>query len=154
MPIMADAQSLDLDEERRAAELGRAAQAAKARLRRAVLIAAGTLCVALAALGALLPVLPTTPFLLLAAACYIRSSKRLYDWLLNNRIFGAYLRRYREGEGLPLPFKLWTIALLWLSLGSSAFLALPERLWWLRLILLAIGLAVSAHILRIKTYRR
>ncbi len=151
---MADAHSLGLGADLRSAELGRAARAAKARLRRALLIAAGTLSLALGALGALLPVLPTTPFLLLAAACYIRSSKRLYAWLLGNRLFGEYLKRYRAGEGLPLSFKLWTLALLWLSLGSSAFFALPERLWWLRLFLLAIGLAVSAHILHIKTYRR
>ncbi len=151
---MADARSISPDGEGRAAELRQAAEAAKARLLRALLIAAGTLCVALGALGVLLPVLPTTPFLLLAAACYIRSSKRLYAWLLGNRLFGEYLKRYRAGDGLPLGFKLWTIALLWLSLGSSAFLALPERLWWPRLLLLSVGLAVSAHILHIKTYRR
>ncbi|HAE23168.1 MAG TPA: DUF454 domain-containing protein [Spirochaetaceae bacterium] len=151
---MADVQLIGLKEDASVAGLGKAADAAKARLRRAVLIAAGTVCVALGALGALLPVLPTTPFLLLAAACYIRSSKRLYAWLIGNRFFGEYLRRYRAGEGLPLGFKLWTLALLWLSLGSSAFFALPERLWWLRLLLLIVGLAVSAHILHIKTYRR
>jgi len=151
---MADAPSLGLDGEGGAAELRQAAQAAKARLLRALLIAAGTLSLALGAMGALLPVLPTTPFLLLAAACYIRGSKRLYSWLLGNRLFGEYLRRYRAGEGLPQRFKLWTIALLWLSLGASAFFALPGGLWWLRLALLAIGLAVSAHIAHIKTYRR
>lgn len=97
--------------------------------------------------------LPTTPFLLLAAACYLRSSQRLYRWLLNNRVFGRYLRNYREGKGLPLSFKIWTVVVLWLSLGASALWGVPGRLWWVRLLLLATGLAVSTHVLRIKTCR-
>ena len=72
------------------------------RLTRVLLIAGGNLCVALAVLGLFLPVLPTTPFLLLAAVCYARSSERFYHWLVTNRWFGAYIRNYREGRGIPL----------------------------------------------------
>ena len=68
----------------------------KKRLTRNLLIVGGTLCVALATLGLFLPVLPTTPFLLLAAVCYACSSERFYYWLLSNRWFGAYIRNYRD----------------------------------------------------------
>lgn len=126
---------------------------AGSRVKRVLLVVAGTLFVALGLVGIVLPVLPTTPFLLLAAACYVRSSSRLYRWLLTNRFFGEYIRRYRDGEGIPLATKIWAISLLWLSLGSSALLAVPARLWWVRLILLVIGLGVTNHIARIPTRR-
>ncbi len=121
------------------------------RTKKVLLIIAGTISVGLGALGAVLPVLPTTPFLLLAAACYLRSSRRLYHWLLTNPLFGEYLRRYRSGEGLPLSTKVSTLILLWLSLGASAVFAIPEQLRWLRLILLLVGIGVTIHICRIKT---
>lgn len=132
-------------------DIAEALDGAGSRVKRVLLIVAGTLFVGLGLLGVVLPLLPTTPFLLLAAACYVRSSKRLYRWLLTNRFFGEYLRRYRDGEGIPLATKIWALSLLWLSLGSSAFLAVPTRLWWVRLILLAVGLGVSSHIVRIPT---
>jgi len=123
------------------------------RCRRGLLVAAGTLLVGLAVVGAFVPVLPTTPFLLLAAACYARSSERLYRWLFTNRVFGEHLRRYRDGEGLPLSSKIWTLALLWITLGASAVLVVPAHSWWLRVLLLGVGLGVTLHVLRIKTHR-
>jgi len=112
--------------------------------------------VALGALGAALPVLPTTPFLLLAAWCFARSSGRLHRWLHGNRLFGRYLERYRSGEGIPLRAKTFSISLLWLTIGSSIAWALPERPW-LAALLAAIGTAVTAHIALIspkKCYKR
>lgn len=127
--------------------------ALRRRLRRGLLVVAGTLCVGLGVVGAFLPVLPTTPFLLLAAACYLRSSERLHRWLFANPLFGDYLRRYQDGEGLPLSTKVATLVLLWVSLGSSALLAVPERLWWVRGMLLLVGLGVTLHVARLKTRR-
>jgi uncharacterized membrane protein YbaN (DUF454 family) len=123
-------------------------------LKRWLLIVAGTVCVVLAAIGAVVPLLPTTPFLLLAAGCYLRSSDRMYRWLHENKFFGAYLSRYRSGEGLPLKAKVSLLLLLWASLSYSSFVALPARLWWVRLLLLGVGLGVTIHLLRIKTYQR
>jgi uncharacterized membrane protein YbaN (DUF454 family) len=123
------------------------------RPRRIVLILAGSLFIVLAGFGAILPILPTTPFLLLAAACYLRSSHRLYKWLLGNRLFGEYLRRYRAGEGLPLKLKIWTVVVLWLSLAASAFWAVPARLWWVRVLLALVGIGVSLHLAHLKTWR-
>jgi uncharacterized membrane protein YbaN (DUF454 family) len=122
-------------------------------VKRWLLIVAGTACVILGAIGAVLPLLPTTPFLLLAAACYVRSSPRMYRWLHENKFFGAYLARYRAGEGLPLVAKVSILILLWASLSYSSFVAVPARLWWVRLLLLGVGLGVTVHLLRIKTYR-
>ncbi|MGD9643132.1 MAG: YbaN family protein [Elusimicrobiales bacterium] len=119
------------------------------RPRRTLLKAAGLFFTLLALLGVLLPVLPTTPFLLLAAWCFARSSPRLYAWLHNNRLFGDYLRRYRSGEGLPLPVKVTTISLLWLTLGASAVCTWPARPW-LAGALALVGAAVTIHIARIK----
>ena len=117
---------------------------------RPLLAAAGLFFTALALLGVLLPVLPTTPFLLLAAWCFARSSPRLYAWLHENRFFGDYLRCYRNGEGVPLAVKVATISLLWLTLGASAAWAWPQRPW-LAAVLALIGAAVTTHIVLIKT---
>jgi len=114
------------------------------------LIAGGSLCVALGVVGMFLPVLPTTPFLLLAAVCYARSSKRLYHWLLTNRWFGAYIRNYREGRGIPRMQKALTLLLLWLTIGSTVIFGVT--LWWVRLMLIGIASGVTIHILRIPTF--
>lgn len=118
---------------------------------RALLIVLGTLCVALGVLGIFLPVLPTTPFLLLAAVCYARSSERFYHWLMANRWCGEYIRNYREGRGVPLKQKVLTISLLWLTIGSTAWLAISQ--WWVRWILLGIAVGVTIHLVKIKTYK-
>ena len=117
---------------------------------RPLLIAIGTLSVALGVLGMFVPILPTTPFLLLAAACYARSSDRFLHWLLHNRWFGTYIRDYREGRGMPRSTKLLTLLALWVTLALSATLATPA--WWMRIMLLVVGVGVTIHLLRIKTY--
>jgi uncharacterized membrane protein YbaN (DUF454 family) len=120
-------------------------------LKRTLLVISGTLCVALGIIGLFVPVLPTTPFLLLAAICYARSSKRLYAWLTTNRWFGDYIRNYREGRGIPLRQKAVTLALLWLTIGYAVWFAVP--MWWAKPILLGIALGVTVHLCKIKTFR-
>ena len=122
------------------------------KLLRPLLIAIGTLCVALGVIGMFVPILPTTPFLLLAAACYARSSDRFLHWLLYNRWFGAYIRNYREGRGMPLASKVLTMLALWATLGLSIGFAVS--LMWVRLLLAFIGIAVTIHLLKIPTYRK
>ena len=115
-------------------------------------IAGGSLSVALGVIGIFFPVLPTTPFLLLAAFCYARSSQRFYDWLLNNRWFGDYIRNYREGRGIPLTEKILAICSLWLTIGFSVFFVV--QVMWVKLLLLAIAVGVTIHLVRIKTLRK
>jgi hypothetical protein len=102
-------------------------------------------------LGMFLPLLPTTPFLLLAAICYARSSERFYHWLMTNRWCGEYIRNYREGRGILLKQKVLTILLLWLTIGSTAWLAISQ--WWVRWILLGIAVGVTIHLVKIKTFK-
>ncbi len=119
---------------------------------RLVLVGCGLLCLALAVVGGILPIVPTTPFLLLAAWCFARSSPRLHAWLRENRQFGRYLRDYEDGRGLPWTWKAGTLVLIW---GSVAFSAtLIARATWLRALLVAIAAGVSWHILRLPTRRR
>ncbi|MEW6216612.1 MAG: YbaN family protein [Candidatus Bipolaricaulota bacterium] len=125
---------------------------ASPRARRLVLTACGLLCVGLAVLGWILPIMPATPFLLLAAWCFARSSPRLHRWLHGNRLFGRYLRDYEEGRGLPWTWKAATLALIWGSVAFSAtFIA---RATWLRLLLGVTTLGMTWHILRLPTRRR
>ncbi len=81
----------------------------------------GGIAVVLAILGVFLPLLPTTPFLLLASACFARGSTRLHNWLLTNQLFGEYIRSYEQGRGIPLRGKVAALAMLWASIGYSAF---------------------------------
>jgi uncharacterized membrane protein YbaN (DUF454 family) len=116
-----------------------------------ILIALGTVSVALGVLGTLLPLLPTTPFLLLAAACYARSSERLHSWLFTNRLFGSYLRSYAKGEGLPLRVKVLVIVMLWAAIGYSAAYVVTALA--VRVILVLLALGVTTYILMLKTAR-
>ena len=118
---------------------------------KSLLTVSGTLCVTLGILGIFLPVLPTTPFLLLAAICYARSSERYYNWLMTNRWCGQYIRNYIEGKGIPLKQKVLTILLLCLTIGPSA--GFVVTLWWVKIILLSIAIGVTIHLIRIKTFK-
>ncbi len=120
-------------------------------LKRVLLVIAGTFFVGLGIIGIFLPLLPTTPFLLLAAACYAGSSKRFYNWLLNNKWFGNYIKNYREGKGVQLKVKVLTISLLWITIGYSATFVVPVLIGKIVLFLIAIG--VTTHILSIRTLK-
>ena len=111
---------------------------------RGLLLGVGSLCLALGVIGVFVPLLPTTPFLLVAAACFFRSSPRLYDWLLRNRLLGGYIRHYREGGGIPLRAKIISLTLLWLTISYSTVFVVEA--WWLRGLLLAIAVGVTVHI--------
>ncbi|MDX9864084.1 MAG: YbaN family protein [Anaerolineaceae bacterium] len=119
--------------------------------KKSLLIICGTISVGLGLIGIFVPVLPTTPFLLLAAFCYGRSSSRFYDWLLGNRWFGEYIRNYREGRGIPLKQKVFSITMLWLTIGYAAWFVIP--LWWVRVILLGIATGVTIHLVRVKSFK-
>ncbi|MFC2062405.1 YbaN family protein [Chloroflexota bacterium] len=122
------------------------------KLRKRLLIILGTVCVAIGVVGIVIPVLPTTPFLLLAAACYIRSSERFYCWLVNNRFCGAYIRNYLEGRGMPFRVKVFTVLLLWAAIITSLFLAAPNLA--VKIVLVVVAIGVTTHIICIKTRER
>lgn len=120
-------------------------------LKNMILIAIGSLAVGLGVAGIFLPLLPTTPFLLLAAVCYANSSERFYHWLMHHRWFGSYIRNYREGRGIPLVSKVVALALLWLTIGASAIFVVPVLIG--KIVLVSIAIGVTIHLLSVKTFK-
>ncbi len=117
---------------------------------RMILLIIGWLSVVLGVIGIFLPVLPTTPFLLLAAACFVRSSRRFYLWLVEHPKLGPWIRNYLEGQGIPLKGKVYALVLMWASITLSCFLVpMP----WARGFMLTSAVLVSVYILRQKTLR-
>jgi len=121
-------------------------------LSRWVLIITGSFFMGLGILGIFLPLLPTTPFLLIAAACYIRSSEKFYNWLINNKWLGNYIKNYIEGKGVPLKVKVLSISLLWITIGYSVVFVV--RIFLIRVILILIAIGVTIHILSIRSLKQ
>ena len=121
------------------------------RLVRGLLMTAGSVCVVLGVLGIFLPLLPTTPFMLLAAACFARSSRRFHDWLLANRTFGPLIREWERHRTIPRRTKLTAIGLMSLTLAVSiVFFVEPP---WLQAVLAAIGVLLAIWMYRIPSRR-
>jgi len=116
------------------------------RVVRVLLFAAGNISLALGVIGIFLPLLPTTPFLLLAAACYVRSSNKFYTWLVSHPVLSKYVLAYLNGEGIPRKAKYYTLLTMWLTMGVSALIV---PLWQVQLLLLCIALMVSTYIWRL-----
>ena len=117
-----------------------------------LLIICGFTAVGLGVLGIFLPVLPTTPFLLLAATCFAKSSQKFYHWLLHNRWFGSYIKNYREGLGIPLHIKISSISFLWITVLSSTIFFIQNI--YVNTLLIGIATAVTTHISSVKTKRK
>ena len=129
------------------------------RVTRALWVVTGLVCVGLGAIGIVLPILPTTPFLLAAAACFCKSSTRLYNWLIGNKWFGEYILNYKEGKGIPMKTKIIALTLLWATIGVSTIFILshllpPLLVLPMQLIMLVIATGVSIHILRLPTFKK
>ena len=119
--------------------------------RRWALLICGTLSLGLGLLGIFVPLLPTTCFLLLAAWCYARSSQRLYDRLLNARLIGPYLSKYRDSRVIPPRVKVAALVMMWITIGY-AVLTYPNI--WVRLTLLAIAVGVTIHLQKLPAQRK
>ena len=117
-----------------------------------VYITLGSLSLALGILGIFVPLLPTTPFLLLTAALYFRGSPRLYDWLLSHKYLGPYIRNFRENKAIPLRAKIISITLLWSTMSYCIFYVVPYL--WVKVILFLIASGVTYHILSFKTLKK
>ena len=111
-------------------------------------VGVGVMALVAGVIGIFVPLLPTTPFLLLASACFLRGSERLHRWLLSQGTLGEYIRRYEAGEGIPRRAKIVGIGMLWISIGFGVFRVEPV---WARLVMLAIATAVTIYLLRLPT---
>jgi uncharacterized membrane protein YbaN (DUF454 family) len=111
----------------------------------------GTLSLILGIIGIVIPLLPTTPFLLLTAICYARASQKAYTWLIHNRWFGTYIKNYQDGNGIPLKVKIYTILFLWITIIISI---ITLRVYLITVLLITIAILVTMHLLIIKTMKK
>jgi uncharacterized protein len=109
---------------------------------RVVLVALGIVFVGVGIAGLLLPLLPGTPFFLLAAACFARASVRFYNWLLNHRVVGPTVREWQMHHSIPYRTKLWAIALMSGTLAISTIFFVEDRLVQVLLAVLGVLLAI------------
>lgn len=120
--------------------------------RSAIYIILGSISLALGTLGIFLPLLPTTPFYLLTAWLYMRSSEKLYKKVMSNKFFGTIVRDFQENKTIPLKTKIFSVSLLWVTILSSAFFFV--QLLWVKILLIAIAVGVTVHILSYKTKKK
>jgi len=119
---------------------------------RLLLASCGVLALIAGVIGIFLPVLPTTPFLLLAAACFARASPSLYRWLADSRTFGPSIREWRRHRSIPWRAKIAGIVLMSVSIAVSAtFFVRP---WWGKAVLVALGVATAVWLYRIPSRDR
>lgn len=121
-------------------------------MRKRLFIVLGFIFLGLGILGIFLPLLPTTPFLLLAAWLFAKSSERLYRRLLNDKYVGNYIKDFKEYRSIPLKTKIFAISLIWLTMGYSIIFAI--KIIWVKIVLLIVAIGVTIHILSFKTKRK
>lgn len=126
---------------------------ARTPLARALWVSVGSLCVGLAGLGVVVPGLPTTPFLILATACYARSSERLTRRLLDHRLFGPLIRDYRAGRGIPFRAKVLALVTMTAFSGYALGPGMPAHLVWPRIVVAAAAIFGALYILSLPTRR-
>lgn len=116
-----------------------------------ILTIVGLISLALGITGIFLPVLPTTPFLLLSAALFLKSNKGLYDWLLDHPSLGTYIRNFMEYKAIPLRIKILSVSMVWMTLSYCAIFVAEHWLFRVFFIVLAIGITI--HILSYATLK-
>lgn len=117
-------------------------------VRRVTLMVCGTTSLALGLIGIVVPLMPTTCFLLMAAWCYARSSRRMYDRLMTAPVVGEYLRQYRDERTIPPRVRQASLVMMWIMIGYGV---VTVDFWMVRLVLLAIAVGVTVHLLRLRT---
>ena len=113
----------------------------------------GSLALGLGILGIFIPLLPTTPLLLLAAALYFKSSPQLYEWLLNHPRLGEYIRFFRDYSPIPLCAKVVSVSLVWITLGYC-IVAVVDQWWWAQVLMGLLAAAITWHILSFATLKK
>lgn len=121
----------------------------KSPLVRMMLIVCGWLAIVAGVIGIFLPLMPTVPFLLLAVACFARSSERFHTWLVEHNHLGPLIRDYLSGSGIPLKAKILAVGMVWISFPASTFLFVEAL--WLKLLLMATAIGITLYLLSLPT---
>ena len=119
---------------------------------RGAYIIVGTIALVIGAIGLFLPVIPTTPLILLAAACYYRGSDRLHTWILSSRWFGETIKNYQEGRGLTCDTKVWAISMMWLMILISAWFFVSSL--FVRVAIICVAIGVTVYLVRLPTLEK
>ena len=112
----------------------------------------GLLFTVVGLIGLIVPGLPTTPLMIIAAACFFRSSKRLFNWVLNNKYFGKYVKDFRDGRGMPRKAKFIALGFIWLFVSISVFVGIPDHLVYVKIITLLAACTGTGVIITLPTY--
>jgi uncharacterized membrane protein YbaN (DUF454 family) len=94
----------------------------------------GSISVSVGLIGIIVPGLPTTVFMLIAAACFYRSSQRFYDWIISHKLFGHHVKNYREGKGMPKRAKVMAFLFMWGFVLFAVAVGIPDHLLWAKII--------------------
>lgn len=129
------------------------ARPAERRIVRALWGSAGTLSLSMGLIGVVVPGWPTTIFLIVAAACYARSSQRMYDRILANPVFGPYVRRFRETGGMPMKAKVIAVTMMWFFVLFAVLIAIPGESFWPHALVLSLAIICTVYILSRPTDR-
>ncbi|MDR3292395.1 MAG: YbaN family protein [Methanobrevibacter sp.] len=121
------------------------------KIKRSLYFTFGIIFLSLGTIGILIPLLPTTPFVILAAFCFGKSSKKAEQWILKSKYFGSYIENYRNKVGVPIRIKIRSIIFLWVVLIISMIYTHNPLTF---IILLIVGIAVTCHIYFLKTKKR
>ena len=114
----------------------------------------GLFLTVLGLLGVIIPGLPTTVFMILAAACFFRSSTKMYNWVINHPLFGESVLRFRSGKGIPIKAKYTSIIMMWFFISTSIFFFLHSHALWLKTIIALSGFIGTVFILRQPTFKK
>ena len=117
-------------------------------IKRSFFLTLGSVFLGLGAIGIVLPILPTTPFVIVSAFCFANGSKRVEKWLLNNEYFGSYIENYRNKTGVPKSVKIKSIVFLWMMLAISALIT---KNLLIAIMLIIVGIGVTIHLYLLKT---
>jgi uncharacterized membrane protein YbaN (DUF454 family) len=119
---------------------------------RGVYIVVGTIALIIGAIGLFLPVIPTTPLVILAAACYYRGSDRLHNWILSSRWFGETIKNYQEGRGLTRNTKVRAISMMWVMILVSAWFFVSNL--FVRVAIICVAIGVTVYLVRLPTLEK
>jgi uncharacterized membrane protein YbaN (DUF454 family) len=119
---------------------------------RGIYIIVGTIALIIGAIGLFLPVIPTTPLVILAAACYYRGSDRLHTWILSSRWFGETIKNYQEGKGLTRNTKVRAISMMWAMILISAWFFVSSL--FIRVAMICVAIGVTVYLVRLPTLEK